>query len=73
MIDQTPLTKKQKAVFDFMKEEKEKKGYPPSYEEIKEKFNFASGNTVACYMDQFKKKGYISSEYKKSRAITFLK
>lgn len=67
------LTKKQKAVFDFIKSGADEKGYPPSYEEIMANFNFSSPNTVTCYMKQLTKKGFIRSEYKKSRAITLLK
>lgn len=73
MPEDKELTKKQRAVFDFIKSGKDTKGYPPTYEEIMKNFQFASPNTVTCYMRQLTKKGFICSEYKKSRAITLLK
>ncbi len=40
------LTQKQQAVFDYLKTYRGENGRPPSYEEIREEFGFASLNSA---------------------------
>ena len=53
------LTPKEKGVLEFLELYMERKGYSPSYTEIKDHFGFASYNSVQRYLKQLDKKGYI--------------
>ena len=67
MLDQ--LTKKQKAVFQFIREQIDGRGYGPTVREIGEKFGIQSPNGVMCHLRALEKKGLITREPNRSRAI----
>ncbi|RMH68680.1 MAG: repressor LexA [Gemmatimonadetes bacterium] len=63
------LTKKQKAVLNYIETYYARKGFSPTYEEIAERFGFGSYNSVTDYIKVLKKKGYLDNEAGKSRGI----
>ena len=63
------LTKKQKAVFLFIREKIESRGYGPTVREIAQKFDIQSPNGVMCHLRALEKKGLIIREPNRSRAI----
>ncbi len=66
-----PLTKKQEAIFLFIKQSIKKTGFPPTVREIGNQFSI----TVKGAYDHLKaieKKGYLRCEAGKSRAIELL-
>lgn len=67
MLDQ--LTKKQKAVFLFIRDKISNRGYGPTVREIGEKFDIQSPNGVMCHLRALEKKGLITREPNRSRAI----
>ena len=67
MLDQ--LTKKQKAVFQFIRDKISTRGYGPTVREIGDKFEIQSPNGVMCHLRALEKKGLISREPNRSRAI----
>ena len=68
-----PLTKKQKAIFDFVQAFQKKNGYPPTLEEIGEKFGLSSPATVHQYLDALRIKGYIQRDKGHARSIEVYK
>ena len=58
------LTPKQRAVFDFLKSYRREHGMPPSYEEIRQEFGFASLNSARKHLQQLHRKGYIKSPWR---------
>ena len=56
-----PLTPKEKNVLEFLESFISKKGYSPTFTEIKEHFGFASINSVQRYLKQLQQKNYIHS------------
>ena len=63
------LTKKQKAVFQFIRDKIDGRGYGPTVREIAEKFGIQSPNGVMCHLRALEKKGLITREPNRSRAI----
>ena len=63
------LTKRQRAVYDFIREKIVSRGYGPTVREIGEKFEISSPNGVMCHLKALEKKGLISREPNMSRAI----
>lgn len=63
------LTKKQKAVFQFIREKIDGRGYGPTVREIGEQFEIQSPNGVMCHLRALEKKGLITREPNRSRAI----
>ena len=63
------LTKKQKAVFQFIRDKIDSRGYGPTVREIGEKFEIQSPNGVMCHLRALEKKGLITLEPNRSRAI----
>jgi len=57
------LTPKQRTVLDFLKSYRTRHAQPPSYEEIREHFGFASLNSVRKHLQQLERKGYIRSPW----------
>jgi repressor LexA len=57
------LTKKQKAVYDFLKDYRGEHGRPPSYVEIQRRFGLRSLNSVRKYLLQLDRKGFIRSPF----------
>ena len=65
----TYLTKKQKAVYDYLKEHIEKKGYAPSVQEMCDYFGKASLNTMHKYLVTLEEKGLLKRDRHKKRAV----
>ena len=63
------LTKRQKSIFLFIRDKIEGRGYGPTVREIGEKFEIGSPNGVMCHLRALEKKGLISREANRSRAI----
>lgn len=63
------LTPRQQAIFDFIKDEVNKRGYPPSVREIGEGVGLRSSSTVHAHLEKIEEKGYIRRDPTKPRAI----
>lgn len=63
------LTKKQRLVYDFIKDKIRSRGYGPTVREIGEHFDISSPNGVMCHLKALEKKGLIHREPNMSRAI----
>lgn len=63
------LTKRQKAVYDFIRDKIVNRGYGPTVREIGDKFKISSPNGVMCHLRALEKKGLITREPNMSRAI----
>ncbi len=63
------LTKRQKAILDYIKNEIKTKGYPPAVREIGEAVGLSSSSTVHSHLTQLENKGYIKRDPTKPRAI----
>jgi repressor LexA len=63
------LTRRQKAVYDFIYDKIRNRGYGPTVREIGENFGISSPNGVMCHLKALEKKGMIIREPNMSRAI----
>lgn len=63
-----PNEKKQQ-ILDFVNNQVEEKGYPPSVREICSAVGFKSTSTVHCYLEKLRKEGLIIKDPTKPRAI----
>jgi repressor LexA len=63
------LTKRQKSVYEFIRDKIRGRGYGPTVREIGEKFKISSPNGVMCHLRALEKKGLITREPNMSRAI----
>ena len=63
------LTKRQREVFDFIREKIVNRGYGPTVREIGQNFGIHSPNGVMCHLKAIEKKGLITREPNMSRAI----
>lgn len=63
------LTNRQREVLDFIRIKIDGRGYGPTVREIGEEFNIASPNGVMCHLKALEKKGLITREANRSRAI----
>ncbi|MEN1969954.1 transcriptional repressor LexA [Lentibacillus sp. N15] len=68
----TKLSKRQQMILDFIKDEVNKKGYPPSVREIAGAVGLASSSTVHGHLARIESKGYIRRDPTKPRAIEIL-
>jgi repressor LexA len=57
------LTPKQRAVLQYLKRYRREHGMPPSYEEIRREFRFASLNSARKHLLQLDRKGFIRSPW----------
>ena len=64
------LTKRQSEIFNFIKEEIESNGYPPTRSEISRTFGFKSPNAAEDHLKALKKKGVLDLAAGTSRGIT---
>lgn len=64
-----PLTKRQKEVYEFIKDKIVNRGYGPTVREIGNQFGIKSPNGVMCHLKALEKKGLITREAHMSRAI----
>ena len=67
LLDQ--LTKRQLAVFDFIRDKIKNRGYGPTVREIGKKLKINSPNGVMCHLRALEKKGFITRKPNMSRAI----
>src|ERR1035437_4195241 len=65
----TMITKKQRRVFDFVKEYHIKHDYAPSLEDIKKKFKLASVSTAHYYIKKLKEAGQLNKERNQPRSV----
>src|SRR5690625_2209359 len=68
----TKLSKRQQMILDYIKEEVDTKGYPPSVREIAKAVGLASSSTVHGHLARIESKGYIRRDPTKPRAIEIL-
>lgn len=66
------LTEKQQLVLQFIKDEIQCRGYPPTVREICQGLGLRSSSTVHAHLSQLEKKGYIRRDPTKPRAIEVL-
>ena len=66
------LTRKQKMILEFIKEQQLAKGYPPSVREICSAVSLNSTSTVHSHLNKLEKLGYIKRDPSKPRAIEVL-
>ncbi len=63
------LTKRQKEIYEFLKDKIVNRGYGPTVREIGTHFGIRSPNGVMCHLKALEKKGLITREAHMSRAI----
>ncbi|MDR1797473.1 MAG: transcriptional repressor LexA [Clostridiales Family XIII bacterium] len=66
------LKPREQKIYDFMKRETQKKGYPPTVREICTALNIRSTSTVHKDIARLEMKGYIKKDPAKPRAISFM-
>ena len=54
------LTKKQQAIYGFIRKHIEEKGFPPAIRDICTEFGISSPNGVMCHLKALESKGYIN-------------
>jgi len=59
MSERPPLTKKQKAIYDYIRKHIEMKGFPPAIRDICTEFGISSPNGVMCHLKALEAKKYI--------------
>ncbi len=65
----TPLTQRQKKIFDFIRRQIDKRGFGPTVREIADQFDIGSPNGVMGHLRALENKGYIKRTALKSRSI----
>lgn len=63
------LTRRQKEIYEFLKDKIQTRGYGPTVREIGTQFDIRSPNGVMCHLKALEKKGLITRESHMSRAI----
>ena len=63
------LTRRQRDVYNFIRDKIRSRGYGPTVREIGENFDISSPNGVMCHLKALEKKGLITREPNMSRAI----
>jgi repressor LexA len=66
------LTKRQRKIYEFIRESIRTRGYGPTVREIADKFGIRSPNGVMCHLRALEKKQLIAREPNRSRAIRLL-
>jgi repressor LexA len=69
MAEMEQMTRRQKYVYEFIRDKIRNRGYGPTVREIGHHFKIASPNGVMCHLKALEKKGLISREPNMSRAI----
>ncbi|HEY8344534.1 MAG TPA: transcriptional repressor LexA [Bacillota bacterium] len=67
------LTNRQREILNFICEEIQKKGYPPSVREIGEAVGLSSSSTVHAHLEKLQELGYIRRDPTKPRTIEVLR
>lgn len=65
----TSLTKRQREIYEFLRDKIVNRGYGPTVREIGLHFDIRSPNGVMCHLKALERKGLISREQNMSRAI----
>ena len=63
------LTARQRAIYEFIRDLIRMRGYGPTVREVGTKFDIKSPNGVMCHLKALEKKGLITREANRSRAI----
>ena len=63
------LTARQRSVLDYIQSEQREKGVTPSTREIQGHFGFASQTSVMQYISTLERKGFLSRQARKARAL----
>jgi repressor LexA len=69
MSELDTMTKRQRMVYEFIRDKIRNRGYGPTVREIGLQFGIASPNGVMCHLKALEKKGLITREPNMSRAI----
>jgi len=69
MADLSKLTRRQREIYEFIKEKIESRGYGPTVREIGDAFRIKSPNGVMCHLNALVTKGLIIRQGKSARAI----
>lgn len=64
------ITKRQKEILDFVESYSQRKGYAPSFEEIRKRFKLASVSTVHFHIKNLQKGGWLKKLENTARAIS---
>lgn len=67
------MTKRQRLVYEFIRDKIRGRGYGPTVREIGEHFGISSPNGVMCHLKAIERKGLIHRSPNKSRAIELIK
>jgi len=67
-----PITKRQQEILDFITQEINKRGYPPSVREIGQAVGLASTASVHNQLTQLEKKGFIRKDKSTTRGLVIL-
>lgn len=71
-VRKKPLTPRQKAIYDFIRDYTDEHTYPPSVREIGDAVGLASPSTVHMHLKVLESHGYINRDPKKPRTIEVL-
>ena len=66
------ISEKQKEILEYIKQEIQKKGYPPAVREICEAVHLKSTSSVHSHLETLEKNGYIRRDPTKPRAIEIM-
>jgi len=68
----TLATKKQKQVYEFIKEFQKENGYPPTLQEICNNFGFSSTKSADSHIQALIRKGYLQRNKRLSRSLNIV-
>lgn len=68
----SPLTKRQQEIFEYISSYIDKKGYSPTYDEIKDNFGLSALSTVHEHITELVNKGYLLRDEKSPRGIAVI-
>lgn len=72
MASLADLTKKQRAVYEFIRDLIRNRGYGPTVREIGDRFKIKSPNGVVCHLQALEKKGLIRRDSNRARGIRLI-
>ena len=73
MGNKIDLNKREKDILEFIEDQVNKNGYPPSVREIGKAIGLSSTATVHSYLAKLEEKGFIKKESQKGRTLKLLK
>ena len=73
MGNKIDLNKREKDILEFIEDQVNKNGYPPSVREIGKAVGLSSTATVHSYLAKLEEKGFIKKESQKGRTLKLLK